>query len=100
MYTATFTFRSTGYDDEFHRLNDRVREVAEATGGYAGREEWVDPDGETTSVVYFWESLDALERFARHPDHRAAKARYAEWYAGYEVRVSEVLETYGDGGLE
>jgi heme oxygenase (staphylobilin-producing) len=100
VYTATFTFRPTGYDEAFHRLNDRVREVAEASEGYAGREVWTDPAGETTSLVYFWESLDALEAFARHPDHLAAKARYAEWYAGYEVRVSEVLDTYGDGGLD
>jgi hypothetical protein len=34
-----------------------------------------------------------------HPVHLQAKARYSEWLSGYQVIVSQVLRTYGDGAL-
>jgi hypothetical protein len=33
----------------------------------------------------------------QHPAHLQAKARYTEWLSGYQVIVSQVLRTYGDG---
>jgi heme oxygenase (staphylobilin-producing) len=100
VYTVQFTFTPGEYDDEFHRLNDLIDEAAYDNPGFLGKEWWERPDGETQSVLYFWESLEALETFSQHPDHVEAKRRYEEWYDGYEIRVSKVLEQRGDGGLE
>lgn len=52
---------------------------------------------ESVLVVYYWESLDALESFGADADHKRAKQRWTEWYDAYEVTVTEVLETYGGG---
>jgi hypothetical protein len=35
----------------------------------------------------------------QHPTHLQAKARQAEWLDGYQVVISQVLRTYGDGRL-
>ena len=48
-------------------------------------------------VVYYRESLDALETFGADSDHKRAKKRWTEWYDAYEVTVIEILDTYGSG---
>jgi hypothetical protein len=49
--------------------------------------------------VYYWASLDALQALMEHPAHLEAKAAQANWLAGYQVIISEVLRTYGDAGF-
>jgi heme-degrading monooxygenase HmoA len=49
--------------------------------------------------VYYWESLEALQMLIRHPAHIEAKAAQSNWLAGYQVIISEVIRTYGDGAL-
>ncbi len=49
------------------------------------------------AVVYYWDSMEALETFARHPAHLEAKARYREWYAGYRIEIASLERVYGDG---
>lgn len=95
MYSATFMVKVGSYDEEFHRLNDRIIEIAEASEGYLGRESWLD--GDRNVVILYWASLAALAEFGQHPDHLQAKARYKEWYDGYKVVIAEVLRQYGDG---
>lgn len=99
MIAAKFVFRQHTEDADFHRLNDEIREIAESSPGYLGREWWRNPEGDQ-AVIYYWESLEALEAFARDPVHRRAKARVGEWYEGYRVEISRVLRTYGDGTYE
>ncbi|WP_227015823.1 hypothetical protein [Haloarcula sp. JP-L23] len=55
------------------------------------------PEGEEVFVVYYWDSLDALESFGTDSDHRRAKQRWAEWYDAYKVTVAEVVKAYGSG---
>lgn len=33
------------------------------------------------------------------PRHLEAKRRYSEWLAGYQVVISQVLRSYGDGRI-
>lgn len=40
MYTSTFIFRAGQYDDEFHRLDRQIADMARAIPGYAGEETW------------------------------------------------------------
>ncbi len=95
MYSATFMVEVGSYDDEFHRLNDRVIEIAEASPGYLGRESWTE--GDRNVVILYWRTLEELKEFGQHPEHLEAKSRYREWYAGYKVVIAEVLREYGDG---
>ncbi|GCF15883.1 hypothetical protein Harman_38180 [Haloarcula mannanilytica] len=96
-YLVTFRLDPGEYDAEFHELNDAIQAAAEDTEGYLGKQTWHAPESEEVLVVYYWESLDALESFGADADHERAKQRWTEWYEAYEVTVTEVVETYGSG---
>lgn len=96
---ATFVFDQVHRDEDFEELNDRIREIARSTPGYLGRKDWRDSEG-YRAVTYYWESMDALRRFAADPIHREAKRRHREWYAGYRVEIARVLRVYGGGELD
>ena len=99
FYCASFIFEPGDLDDEFHRLDGSIKEIAEATEGFLGKETWIARDGKTFSSNYFWRDQSALEQFASHPKHLEAKRQYARWYKGYRVLISKVFKTYGDGGI-
>lgn len=99
VYSARFTFRSKEYDQEFKQLNDAIDEVATLNPGFLGKERWSNEEENKKSVVYYWDSLEALKKFSRNPDHRKAKQQYEKWYSGYEIIIANVLEFRSDGGL-
>ena len=51
------------------------------------------------SNVYYWQSLEALQKLMHHPAHLKAKAAQAQWLNGYQVVIAQVLRTYGDNQL-
>ena len=99
MYSSTFIFAKGQFDDEFHRLDEQIAAAARATPGYLGDEAWGNPSNGLVSNVYYWESLQALRALIENPTHLEAKAKQSKWLAGYQVIVSQVLRTYGDGKL-
>lgn len=99
-FTATFTFAKRQFDADFQRLDQAIAAAARATPGYLGEEAWENPSSGLVSTVYYWDSLASLEALMTHPAHVAAKQRQAEWLAGYSVVVAQVLDAYGDGGID
>jgi heme-degrading monooxygenase HmoA len=99
MYSSTFIFAKGEWDEEFHRLDEAIAKAAKATPGYLGEESWENTSTGLISNVYYWESLEALQSLMRHPTHLQAKAAQAQWLAGYQVVISQVLRTYGDSRL-
>jgi heme-degrading monooxygenase HmoA len=99
MISATFIFRPGEYDEEFHRLDAIIMDVALATAGYLGAERWWSEDRSERSVVYYFESQDALRAFSRDETHVSAKRQYKRWYEAYRVIISEVLSTHSDGEM-
>jgi heme-degrading monooxygenase HmoA len=99
MYSAAFIFKPGTYDDEFHRLNNLIDAAAIATEGYLGAETWKSPDGDILNAIYYWETLEALQVFSKHPTHLEAKKQYSRWYDGYHIVISEVLRSYGDNTI-
>lgn len=100
MYTATFTFAKGVYDAEFHALDQDIAAVARSIPGYLGEEAWENTATGQLSNVYYWETLEALQTLMAHPRHREAKQRQGQWLKGYQVVISQVLRSYGDGGLQ
>ena len=100
IYTATFIIKPKEYNDEFHSLNDQIDEIAVQSPGYLYKEKWFSRDGKIENVVYYWDSLEAIREFAKNELHRMAKSRYEEWYHGYRVMISEVIQTRQNGDLE
>lgn len=99
MICASFIWEPGTYDDEFHRLNDLIQKVADDSAGYIGVDGWVSKDGKRKCANYFWKDMESLQMFAQHPTHLEAKREYARWYNGYQIIISEVTRTYGDGQL-
>ena len=99
MYSSTFIFASKPFDDEFHRLDKIIAIAAKETPGYLGEEVWENTESGLVSNVYYWDSLEALQMLIQHPAHLEAKAAQANWLDGYQVVISQVIRTYGDGKL-
>ena len=99
MYSSTFIFAKAEWNEEFYRLDEEIAKAAKATPGYLGEESWENTENGLVSNVYYWESLEALQSLMRHPTHLEAKSKQANWLAGYQVVISQVLRTYGDSKL-
>jgi|tagenome__1003787_1003787.scaffolds.fasta_scaffold19282741_2 heme-degrading monooxygenase HmoA len=99
MYCASFIWEPGTYDAEFHRMNDLIKNVAESSDGFLGSESWQSADGSRKCANYYWSDLETLRTFSVNPIHKEAKKQYARWYKGYQIVVSEVIRSYGDGKL-
>ena len=99
MISATFIFKPGVYDDEFHRLDAIIMDVAIATPGYLGAERWWSEDRTERSVVYYFESREALRTFSRDETHLEAKRLSKRWYDAYRVVISEVISTHAEGTM-
>jgi len=97
MYSLTFLFGRRQFDEKFHRLDAEIAAAAKSMPGYFGEESWENVASGPVSNVYCWESLEALQGQMHHPAHRQAKAEQSKWLNGYQVVISKVLRTYGDG---
>jgi hypothetical protein len=99
MYSATFIFKKKQFDDAFHRLDQSITEFARQTTDYVGEETWENPETGCVSNVYYWKTMDGLQELMKHPKHLEAKANQTNWLNGYQVVISQVLRSYGDGSI-
>lgn len=100
MYIAAFNFEPGTYDARFHELNALIDAAARATPGFIGAESWRSPDGRRANATYYWTTLEALRAFSSQPKHIEAKREYSKWYRGYQIVISQVVRSYGDGAYE
>lgn len=99
MISSSFIFTEKTLDDEFFRLDDLIRQAAEDTDGFLGKEHWEDADATMRNTIYYWRDETALRAFSNHPTHQEAKRQYDKWYGGFHVVISKVLKSYGDGAF-
>jgi heme-degrading monooxygenase HmoA len=99
MFQASFMFTPGTYDDEFHRLDQSIDAYAESLDGFLGVDRWFSADGRTKNSIYYWRDMESVSLFAKFPDHLEAKEKYSRWYDAYQVVISEVKASYGDGGI-
>lgn len=99
MIVATFIFRQHTTNADFVELDDEIMLRAQVNPGFIRKGKWLSPDGKTIRVDYYFQDKESLQVFRSDEVHRVAKKRYAEWYDGYEVEISEVTHSYGDGKL-
>lgn len=55
------------------------------------------PESTEVLVVYFGETLDALESLGAESLHERTKKRWDDWYAANEATVAALLDVYGNG---
>jgi heme-degrading monooxygenase HmoA len=99
MFACSFIFRPGTYDEEFHRLDASIEDYAKSLDGYIGVDRWFSEDRAVKNSIYYWRDMESVSIFAKFPDHREAKDKYAKWYDGYQIVISEVTASYGDGTI-
>lgn len=99
MYSVAFIFEPGHYDETFYELDMKIAAFAESMSGFIGKEVWQSEDGKRVNSTYYWRDEDSITAFARHPKHIEAKKQYSKWYTGYQVVISKVERSYGDGKI-
>ncbi len=99
MYSAAFIFEPKDYDEKFYSLDNQIHEVATSINGFLGKESWQSTDGKKINATYYWQNMEALKEFSKHPKHLEAKRQYTKWYNGFHVVISEIQRSYGDGRI-
>ncbi len=99
MYAVQFIFKPGTYDEEFYTLDGAIEEFVAGLPGFLGVEKWVSLDGDIKNPIYYFENKETLKEFSRFPEHIEAKGKVHKWYDGYQVVVTEVIASYGDGNL-
>ena len=97
MISCSFIFSPGVYDDEFHALDGRIELFATSLEGFIGVDRWVSDDGRSRNSIYYFDGMDSVKQLSRYPEHLVAKENYKKWYLGYQIVVSEVVGSYGDG---
>ncbi|MCV6589994.1 MAG: antibiotic biosynthesis monooxygenase [Marinobacterium sp.] len=99
MYSAAFIFKPGEYTDEFDHLNTLIDEAARNTPGFICAETRTDEGEQRINITYYWEDLDALEAFSKHPDY--LRARNCQCQPGcHRILLSEEVHSYGDGAID
>jgi heme-degrading monooxygenase HmoA len=81
--------------EELGRHGARMYELASAMPGFVSYKDFAAEDGENVTVVEF-ESLDTLEAWRTHPEHRLVQQRAREaLMSEYHIQVCETVRDYG-----
>ncbi len=99
MHSVSFIFESGEYDDEFYALDTEILSFAKSLSGYAGKENWYSADQTIQNAIYYWHTKEALREFSNYATHLEAKRKYTKWYKGFQVVISTVEASYGDGNI-
>lgn len=98
QYAVIFSSQHSKDTAGYHEVAERMVELAAQQRGFIGIESARGEDGFGITVAYF-ESLEDIARWKKHPEHMAAQARgKAQWYDRYSVRVCSVERSYGSKG--
>ena len=97
--SVQFVFEPGEYDEVFHELDGQIADHARSLPGFISSHSWVSPDGRLRNAIYFFSDRNSIKELSQFPQHLTAKADYKRWYKGYQILVTEVTASYGDGNL-
>lgn len=93
-FAVIFSSRRTEGDHGYGETAARMVELAAEQPGFLGVESTRGADGFGITVSY-WSSLESITAWKREEEHRAAQETGKRvWYAGYQVRIAEVVRSY------
>jgi len=90
-YAVVFTSIRTEADPEgYAAMAQRMEDLAREQPGFLGIESARREDGVGITVSY-WSSLEAIEAWRNHAEHRVAQAHgRSRWYREFQLRVCRV----------
>lgn len=99
MICCQFIFRPGTYDDDVHRLDQKIDTYAHGLPGFARVEQWFSPQGDMVNAIYYFADPKSVTQLAGFPQHREAKGQVHRWYEGCRIVASKIRATYGDDRL-
>ena len=93
MMVVVFRARRTpeGEGEDYRQQFLRMSELARDMPGYISHKAYVADDG-SRLTLFEWDSADALNAWAAHPDHVPVKRLGREkFYAEYHLQICELL---------
>ncbi len=90
-YAVIFTSVRTEGDNGYAEAAKRILEIARQQPGFLGYE------GARVDIgvsVSYWESLEAIQAWKTHPEHRKVQEMEPVWYGESRIRVSRVERDY------
>ena len=91
-YAVIFTSIRADDDPAYGDTAKRMVALASQQPGFLGFETARQEIGISVS---YWTSLEAIQAWKEHLEHRAAQKRAKEWYRNFRVRVCRVEKEYG-----
>lgn len=90
-YAVIFTSIRTEGDNGYAEAVKRILEIAHQQPGFLGYEAARQDIGISVS---YWESLEAIQAWKAHPEHRKVQEMETVWYGESRIRVSRVERDY------
>lgn len=91
-YAVIFSSIRTEGDNGYSEMAETMLKLAHSQPGFLGIESARDELGITVS---YWESIEAIKKWQKHPAHQIAIQRGKEdWYKEYSVRICKVESDY------
>lgn len=90
-YAVIFTSLRTEGDNGYTEAAERILKTAQQQPGFLGYESARQEIGISVS---YWESLEAIQAWKNHPEHRKVQQRESEWYSESRIRVCKVERDY------
>jgi heme-degrading monooxygenase HmoA len=88
-YAVIFTSRRASVHEGYGEMADRMVQLAGEQPGFLGGESV--REAAIGITVSYWDSLDAIDGWRKHMEHREAQRLGREaWYDEYAVRVARV----------
>jgi heme-degrading monooxygenase HmoA len=97
-YAVIFTSRRASEHEGYGDMADRMVELAGEQAGFLGIESV--RDGAMGITVSYWNSMEAIDGWRKHVEHREAQRRGRDaWYEEYNVRIArvEILRSFVRG---
>ena len=93
-YAVIFTNQLSENDAGYHRMGEKMFEMASMQPGCLGAESTRDNDGVGITVSY-WKDEESITAWKAKSEHIAAQRMGIErWYEHYELRVAKVERAY------
>ncbi|MBI9059482.1 antibiotic biosynthesis monooxygenase [Labilibaculum sp. DW002] len=91
-YAVIFSSERTKSDNDYEQMADSMMDLAKRQVGFLGVE---SARSELGITVSYWESIEAIKNWQKHPAHQIAQERgKADWYKSYAVRICKVESDY------
>ena len=82
------------YVEEYRSVAPKVLELAQSMPGFTSFKTFTSDDGERVSIIEF-ESLDHLQAWRDHPEHKKAQQLGRDrYYAEYHIQICNLIRAY------